>query len=143
MAGHKPLIPRTKLSLATQNLFVQRYFPQFTFRRENGAGVWRGTLQPNEVSPRYHVVIKYRVGKQPKVLVTKPQLRSDAPHRFPDGSLCLYWHKEWYWTADADMSETIVPWTALWLYFYELWLDVGEWLGPAAPHAPNQAAGRD
>ena len=27
------------------------------------------------------------------------------------------------------ISNTIIPWTIEWLYFYELWLATGEWLG--------------
>ncbi len=55
-------------------------------------------------------------------------------HRYPDGSLCLYWPDEWGWTARESLAATIVPWTAFWLYYYELWLVTGEWLGPSSPH---------
>lgn len=27
------------------------------------------------------------------------------------------------------LADTIIPWTVEWLYFYELWLATGEWLG--------------
>lgn len=36
------------------------------------------------------------------------------------------------------IAKTILPWTALWLYYYELWLDTGKWLGPSSHTAdPN------
>jgi hypothetical protein len=40
------------------------------------------------------------------------------------------------------IATTILPWTALWLYYYELWLDTGKWLGPSS-HAtdPNLQGG--
>ena len=27
------------------------------------------------------------------------------------------------------IADTILPWTSLWLYFYELWHATGQWLG--------------
>ena len=27
------------------------------------------------------------------------------------------------------IANTIIPWTVEWLYYYELWLATGEWLG--------------
>jgi hypothetical protein len=34
------------------------------------------------------------------------------------------------------LAETIVPWTAEWLFFYEVWMEdpEGRWLGLEAPH---------
>lgn len=39
------------------------------------------------------------------------------------------------------IAETIVPWTALWLLYYELWLETDEWLGPEAPHQAKKQEG--
>ena len=36
------------------------------------------------------------------------------------------------------VHETIVPWTAEWIVFYELWKITGEWLGPEAPHGAGE-----
>ena len=68
--------------------------------------------------------------------VTSSSTRGAAP--YPDGSLCLYWPHEWWWRSDCIIAETIIPWTASWLYFYELWLDTGEWLGPSSHSAPKR-----
>jgi hypothetical protein len=57
---------------------------------------------------------------------------NDAPHRWPDGSLCLYWPKEWRWTGSESITSTIVAWTALWLEYYEIWQTLGVWLGPSS-----------
>lgn len=136
----KNKLPRLKprLSVATQNLLIQQNFPQFKFAFQNGSGVWRGSLQPSPISPVYEVLLKYNVGRLPKVWITNPTLNPEAPHRYKDLSLCLYWYKEWPWAYDRDISKTIIPWTAFWLYYYEIWLDTGEWLAKSAPHAPNQ-----
>jgi hypothetical protein len=129
--------------LRTQDCYLHQRFPTFSYycdRKKNG--VWHGTLQPRNLAPLYRVEIRYRLGTVPKVRVLSPTLVPGSPHIYPDdGSLCLYWPAEWRWTGDQLLAETIVPWTADWLCFYELWLDCGEWLGPASPHStgPKQA----
>ena len=125
-----------QLSIAMQDMFVRQRFPQFRFSWQSGTGLWRGTLQPREISPVYSVLMKYKVGAIPRIWVTSPPLRSDAPHRYKDGSLCLFWHKEWNWDPDQDLSVTVMPWAAIWIYYYELWLDVGEWLVESVSHSP-------
>ncbi len=70
--------------------------------------------------------------------VVRPQLVKGAPHLYADGSLCLYWPKEWQWAAHEAIAETLLPWAALWLYYYELWLDAGEWLGPSSHISPKE-----
>jgi hypothetical protein len=137
MVKNKRRFPKTHISVAMQNLFMQRKFPQFKFYWENGVGIWRGALQPSPVSPVYHILIKYNISLVPKVWVLSPELKATTPHRYKDGTLCLYWDKEWAWFPDQDITNTIVPWVALWLYYYEIWLDTNEWLAEAAPHAPS------
>lgn len=34
------------------------------------------------------------------------------------------------------LAESVLPWTAEWLFYYEMWHVTGEWGGPEAPHAP-------
>jgi hypothetical protein len=89
-------------------------------------------LQPGEISPIYQVEIEYRHRKAPTVKVMQPTIVAGAPHLYKDGSLCLYWPKEWNWQDNELIAEIIIPWTALWLYYYELWLDTGKWLGPSS-----------
>jgi hypothetical protein len=36
------------------------------------------------------------------------------------------------------IHETIIPWTAEWLVFYELWKISGKWMGPAALHGTDE-----
>jgi hypothetical protein len=66
------------------------------------------------------------------VRVLAPKLVDRAPHLYPDGSLCLYWPKEWRWAPFEAIGETLLPWAALWLYYYEIWVDTGAWLGPSS-----------
>jgi len=122
---------------AQQNMLVQYRFPQFKFSWQNGFGIWRGTLQPREISPVYNILIKYKIGYTPKVWVLQPEPGVNVPHRFSDKSLCLFWYKEWEWSPNQEISSTIIPWAALWLFYYEIWLDTGEWIAKSAPHSPN------
>jgi hypothetical protein len=119
-------------NLAIQNLHIKRLFPQFRSSIKNGLAVWRGPLQPRVTSPIYSVEIQYKLKTTPKVWVLSPPLSADAVHLYGEKNLCLYWPKEWRWQADQLIAETIIPWTALWLYYYELWLDTGDWLGPSS-----------
>jgi hypothetical protein len=117
-----------------QDFHIRRRFPSFNLRQKGAEAIWRGTLQPRECSPLYHVEVRSANGWVPKVRVLRPQLVPDPPHLYQDGTLCLYWPAEWQWRRDRLIATTILPWAALWLYYYELWLDCGEWLGPSSPH---------
>ncbi len=74
----------------------------------------------------------------PRVKVIAPALRRDAPHIYPDGSLCLYYPPDESWQPSRFIANTIVPWAACWLARYELWLVTGEWYRPVAPHSPRK-----
>lgn len=125
--------PRTpSIKHAVQHLHIRHRFPSFSGRRDGGAYCWRGDLQPRLSSPVYRVEIRCRDRGAPNVRVLSPPLPDNAPHRYPDGTLCLYWPKEWCWTNDKIIAKTVLPWAALWLYYYELWLDTGEWLGSSS-----------
>lgn len=127
---------KPSINLALQSLHVLHRFPRFVYRREYGAAVWRGTLQPRQFSPKYRVAVRYKLSSYPSVKVISPALASETPHLWQDGTLCLYYPKERPWRRDMLIAETIIPWSALWLYYYELWLDTGRWLGPSS-HASD------
>ena len=120
------------MTAGVQNLRIRQLFPAFSFVWRNAVGVWRGYLQPSETSPAYRVEVRYQQGGLPTVRVLQPTLIKGAPHLYREGHLCLYWPKEWHWRGDTLIAETILPWTAQWLLYYELWLDTGRWLGPSS-----------
>ncbi|MBV6503328.1 MAG: hypothetical protein AKCLJLPJ_01397 [Fimbriimonadales bacterium] len=125
---------KSALSSASQYAVVRRTFPEFRAVLRGPALVLEGRLQPQPGSPVYSIAIRFLPGRSPKVRILSPGIRPDAPHRYPGGLLCLYWHKDRNWNGQTFIGETIIPWTALWLLYYELWLDTGEWLGPESPH---------
>jgi hypothetical protein len=121
------------LTVAAQIGEMRRHHPQFTATWHRGQVSWTGTLMPAAGCALYTLRIAYRIGAQPKAFVITPELvaRSDAriPHRYGDGSLCLYRPKYREWTRSLAIALTVVPWAALWLYDYEVWLATGEWVG--------------
>jgi hypothetical protein len=129
----------TNLSAAQQAVRVTRRFPQFRPTRLHPELVLLGWIQPRPLSSRYQIRISKRSGRTPRVFVESPPLRPGAPHVYRDGDLCLFWPKEWSWSDTDDMSTTILPWTASWLLYYELWTETDEWLGPSSPHAATSA----
>lgn len=128
------------VSIALQELHIKRRFPSFIYQWKQGEGQWQGKLQPREVSPTYKVQVCYKPPRTPRVRVLSPSLSPRAQHLYTGGYLCLFWPKEWTWSQDVLIAETIIPWTALWLLNYELLLDTGEWLGPSAhQESPKRA----
>lgn len=112
-----------------------RTFPQFQYHglREGGLK-WLGTLTPTPSSPVYEVCVVHRLGWVPEVTILHPKVPPGVPHRYSDKWLCLYWPDEFRWTDTELLAETIVKWTAFWLFYYEIWQLTGEWMGPESPH---------
>jgi hypothetical protein len=61
----------------------------------------------------------------------------DSPHRYPDGSLCIWYPRdpdERKWVGSDGLAE-LVSHIAIHLFKEAYWRETGEWLGPEAPHA--------
>lgn len=123
-----------QLSVLQQHGRIRGAFPSFILQFRRGEAIWTGTLQPRVTSPAYRIQVTYLLGGVPRVRVLSPELVRGAHHLYADGSLCLFWPKEWRWKPAEAIAETLLPWAAVWLYYYELWLDTGEWLGPSSHH---------
>jgi len=131
MVMSKPPKPNP-LTIGVQVFWMRQMFPGFRFSRRTSS--WVGTLKPSDDSPEYLIRVFYKLSDIPRVNVIRPFIHEDAPHRFEDGSLCLYYFDDGSWKRDKSIARTILPWTAEWLWFYEIWLATGEWLGIEAPH---------
>ena len=95
-------------------------------------------LKPTEESLQYKVKLVTKVGRSSvKVFVVEPNISklirekkgTNIPHKYPDGSLCLFLPEKKEWSYYDSWAKTLIPWTCLWLYYYEVWLLTGEWLG--------------
>lgn len=129
-----------KLSIAQQDLAIKSYFPSFQFQRKKGIPTWNGILQPTENSPLYYIRITYANDMVPRVWVTSPKIHIQAPHQYKDKSLCLYYPNDKEaasWSSNQYIAETIIPWTSLWLAFYEIWTITGKWYGSEVEHTTS------
>ena len=82
----------------------------------------------------YKIRILYSISTSPEVYVVSPGLQCRAngrpiPHMYSKKNLCLYLPRSGEWEPDLFIADTIVPWTSLWLYHYEVWHATGSWLG--------------
>lgn len=95
-------------------------------------------LAPGAFGRVYTCRFVFERATDPIVVVMAPDLKAVAagekiPHVYPwNGSgtrLCLWWPKGREWSAQFKVAETLIPWTAEWLYYFELWLLTMTWEG--------------
>jgi len=110
-------------------------FPAFSYEWNGGRATWRGPLQPRPGGAIYRIRIMAHGAMRPKVIVCSLPLDPRPPHLYPDDTLCLYDPRNRGWHVGRPIAGTIVPWTAEWLLFFEIWQETGTWWGPEAPHA--------
>lgn len=116
-------------------------------RLRAGQLTWRYLATPLPLSRDYEVRICFRQGSIPKIFVDSPDLQILAvgrriPHLYeqkPPQQLCLYLPKRHEWQAWMRLDETIVPWAALWLFYFEEWLESNDWKG-GGEHPPVSEA---
>lgn len=127
--------PRAKwLTLGQQVAGMAAAWPQLKAQWGATQVVWTGPIQAAEMCGQYMIQIAYRLNDTPNVHVPSPRLRgredgSPIPHVYPGNRLCLYLPGSGEWHPTKFLSQTIVPWTSLWLYFYEVWHATGIWKG--------------
>lgn len=125
------------LHLVRQKSLVERNFPCFscTLSVHPSELVCTGEIQPCPECDTYKVQITLTKGGVPRVRIVSPRIEPRAAiHMYSNGTLCLYDHREQPWKVDDNLHEKIIPWTAEWLVYYELFKLDGKWLGPEAPH---------
>jgi hypothetical protein len=113
---------------------MKERFPQFKVSGRNGKYIFFGTLKPSNSISEYVVKIQYNGWRRPKVYIVAPQIMNNAPHRYPDRSICLYHPDNFNWHEHLFIADYIVPWTATWIYFYEIWKCTGIWYADEESH---------
>lgn len=115
---------------------MKALFPQFKAVRKGKDTIeFTGQLQAKPELPVYCISVLYDGYMRPKVKVLHPVLAADPPHFYRKScTLCLYHPRDFKWQRHKLIAREIMGWTAGWIYFYEGWLQTGEWLGPEADH---------
>lgn len=113
----------------------QRY-PQFKSKKRGMYDIeFTGTLKVKPELPTYTISVQYRGNKSPIIKVINPVLVENAPHIYAaERNLCLYHPSDFNWRKEKLIANEIIDWTAVWIYFYEVWLQTDKWYGPEAPH---------
>ena len=109
-------------------------FPLFRSKQKGDNIIFTGDLFIKPELPIYNISVKYRGNLRPVVNVNTPVLVDKPPHTFSDKSLCLYHSDNFKWNAGKLIAKEIMQWTIAWIYFYEYWLQTGEWIAPEVPH---------
>lgn len=130
-----------KLSVAKQIERMASLHPQFKVQIfDSQRVIWKGEILPTPLSDIYLIKIEYQIGKRPIIKVIDPKLilipgAAHLPHTYADDDLCLYYPKNREWHSRLLIADTIVPWISLWLFYYEMWVSKGTWLGGGTDHA--------
>ena len=139
--------PKSRLIPLTDQAMWLRFIPGFDVQVQGKKLIGRGRLRPLEITDEYTVEIQYKLGEGPHVYILDPPLQYRngvrAEHMYGDNEPCLYLPRSGEWRQSKLLTETIVPWTMLWLAFYETWLVTGEWDGGGVHPAPTTRTKND
>ena len=98
--------------------------------------IWEFPVTPSPLSRTYRVKIEHEELSTPKVFVIDPDLHVLAdgrklPHIYASHPprLCLYLPGTKEWSSELLIAMTIVPWTYMWLFYFEEWLLSNDWKG--------------
>lgn len=121
-------------NIAEQVASVKYNYPNFNLTYNHLQLKAIGEIRPTARSERYTIEIKYHLKEHPKVHVLNPELvvnykGTKIPHVYPGNRLCLFQPKYREFTGAKFISDTIIPWTSLWLYHYEVWHVTDNWQG--------------
>ncbi len=139
------------LSIAEQDHEIRRLYPGFQLLGDVGLwAVWEGTLTPVRRAytvrmtyfprlffPEFQIAnLRISITVEDPVIGLDPRGTGELPpHIYPNISrpefpqLCLFDPATDQWDGDKLIAETILPWTARWLFFFEGWMATGEWFG--------------
>lgn len=132
------MLPKSKKSELTQpqQLYDMKLkFPQMAASVERQRSItWTGRWRPTELSDEYTLRVFYRQGFRPKISILSPKLalangQKKLPHVYEGGQDDICVHRPEEWNKGMFIALTIMPWISQWLYFYEVWVLTGKWLG--------------
>lgn len=114
------------MRICAEKIIMAEKYPQFVLKADKNMELfWDGILQTN-FDTLYRVNIKYPPSypwDKPKLVIVEPHVSLLAPHRFADGSLCVYPEG---WNHKQATAPAAVPLIAAWLALYEIFLRTGK-----------------
>lgn len=140
------LPPPFSLAIQLANLHAQN--PHGVGRVQRANLTWQFDAQPTPVSRTYRMRLEYALRSAPQIFVVAPNLQALAedrhiPHLYDQGRgrLCLYLPRTGEWHDRRLLADTLVPWSVLWLFYFEEWLISDEWKGGGVHvRKPNPSA---
>lgn len=117
--------------------FLRHEFPESSGSVHCGTMTWFGNFVPSALSDTYTLKIIYILGQVPKTYIVSPKpLRlavgaKKLPHTYNSKKqqLCLFYPKYSEWNPSMSIATTIVHWAVQWMYYYEIWVTTGKWMG--------------
>lgn len=129
-----PIPKAAALSPSAQAIALRQYFPLGKTEWDRHGVRWLGEISPSEFSRSYVVELRYKIRESPRVWVRKPDLKPltsgrRLPHVYDqqEQRLCLYFPGVGFWRPNLAIARTILPWTCLWLFNFEIWLVTDTW----------------
>lgn len=125
----------TFTELINQVAKMKKHYPQTIGECKRGKVELILTLKPTPTSIEYTIKLFARQNsKVVNIFVVNPKINlyengKKVPHLYPDNSLCLFYPKYNELNYTDSWADTLIPWTSLWLFYYEVWKETGEWLG--------------
>ncbi len=130
-----------ELPLITQEKMLLKAFPDSYVKRGEFRLWWLGKLKPTSLSSEYSIAVKLENEKVETFVVEPEKLalfekETSLPHVYSTSKqkLCLFFPDGKEWNKGKLLVDTIIPWASEWLYFYEIWVLTGEWLGGGTKH---------
>jgi hypothetical protein len=121
--------------IVSEKDLIGKTFPSIHSQIKGLKLICRGWIQPSEHSARYKIEIEYVPWNSPDIRILEPEIEiNPSTHIYPNGNICLYDWREQPWLKSWHLHETIIPWLAEWLVFYELYILAGKWHGISAFH---------
>ena len=123
------------ITIAQQIGAMRREYPAFVTQFVGGNAMRvEGAIRPTSRSRPYQFDLTYNLSEKPRTKIVSPRLEKNfkgdkIPHLYHGEYLCLYQPKYREFRKTDLLTDTIIHWTSLWLYFYEQWHVTGEWLG--------------
>lgn len=125
--------------LIAENLLLRDRFPFIQTRIVGDRLVCRGKVKPTASSREYRLEVEYQPWGAPAVRVLEPKIEPETKlHFYRDGTLCLYDWREQPWQKHWRLADTVIPWAAEWLVYYEIYLLTGKWVGASAVHGAEK-----